>query len=171
MEPHPLAVIQKDSIFTCGHIVKKGKWVALLFTEDEARNRPIPLDPYETNGTLESTGKLTGPFARLERPNVPSPSTGPGPPPDRTRARHGFDPGGFLEGVYSNPARSTRRRPFYEQGCKTGTSNTALLRKDPLSAPTSPLCRRARVTPGGSQQWPEMLAIEGRHTRLPLSRF
>ncbi|GBN48211.1 hypothetical protein AVEN_259157-1 [Araneus ventricosus] len=135
-------------ILTCGHDYKNREWVALLFTEDEARNRPIPLDPYETNGPLESTGKLTGPFARLERPNVPSPSTGPGPPPDRTCARHGFDPGGFLEGVYSNPDRSARRRPFYEQGRKTGTRNPALLRKDPPSAPTSPLCRRARVSPG-----------------------
>ncbi|GBN38146.1 hypothetical protein AVEN_15034-1 [Araneus ventricosus] len=131
---------------------------------------PIRLDP-KNNGPLESTGKLTGPFARLERPNVLLPSTGPGPPPDHTRARPGLDPGGFLEGVYSNPARSTRRRPFYEQGRKTGTSNTAPLRKSPPSAPTSPLCRRARVTPGCSQQWQEMLAIEGRHTRLPLSRF
>ncbi|GBO34539.1 hypothetical protein AVEN_45384-1 [Araneus ventricosus] len=125
----------------------------------------------EKVGPQESTGKLTGPFARLERPNVPSPSTGPGRPPDLARARPGFNPGGFLEGVYSNPARSTRRRPFYEQGRETGTSNTAPLRKDPPSAPTSPLCRRAQVTPGCSQQWQEMLAIEGRPTRLPLSRF
>ncbi|GBM16087.1 hypothetical protein AVEN_163125-1 [Araneus ventricosus] len=49
--------------------------------------------------------------------------------------------------VYSNPARSTRHRPFYEQGRKTGTRNPAPLRKDPSSAPTSPLCRRARGVP------------------------
>ncbi|GBN49494.1 hypothetical protein AVEN_55986-1 [Araneus ventricosus] len=102
---------------------------------------------------------------------MPSPSTDPGPPLDRTFARHRFDPGGFLEEVNSNPARSTRRRPFYEQGRKTSTDNTEPLRKDPPSAPISPLCRRARVTPGGSQQWQEMCAIEGRHTRHPLSRF
>ncbi|GBM14715.1 hypothetical protein AVEN_71995-1 [Araneus ventricosus] len=130
---------------------------------------PIPLDPHTKHtGPWSLQGELTGPFAGLERSNVLFPSTGPGSPSDRTFERHGFDPGGFLEGVNSNPARSTRHRPFYEQGHKTGTEP---LRKDPPSVPTSPLCRRARVTPGGSQQWQEMRTIEGRYTRLPLSRY
>ncbi|GBN97424.1 hypothetical protein AVEN_206066-1 [Araneus ventricosus] len=58
-----------------------------------------------TDGPLESTGKLTGPFARLERPNVPSPSTGPGPPPDRTRARDDLTLEDFSKGsILTQPA-------------------------------------------------------------------
>ncbi|GBM12770.1 hypothetical protein AVEN_247557-1 [Araneus ventricosus] len=100
----------------------------------------IPLDPHNRHtGPWSLQGELTGPFPRLERPNVLSLNTNPGPPLDRTFERHRFDLRGFLEEVNSNPARSTRRRPFYEQGRKTGTNNTAPLRKDALNVPTSPL--------------------------------